>query len=91
MSKFSLTVTGLVGLLFFGMQDATAQRSSQKDTSRYQDEVSYSNDIQPIVKNFCVTCHAGDDPEGEFVLTSYKDVRKYTEKGKLLERINDRK
>lgn len=53
------------------------------------DEVSYTNDIRPIVKNFCTTCHAGSTPEGEFVLTSYDDVRKHVEKGELLKRIND--
>ncbi len=56
-----------------------------------QDEISYTNDIRPIVNNFCTTCHAGDDPEGEFVLTSYADVRKHVEKGELLKRINDAK
>ena len=35
------------------------------------------------------TCHTGDDPEGEFVLTGYDDVRKHVEKGTLLKRIND--
>lgn len=55
------------------------------------DEVSYSNDIAPVVKNFCVSCHAGDDPEGDFVLTSYEDVRHHVEKGTLLKRINDAK
>lgn len=54
-----------------------------------RDEISYSNDIKPLVENFCTTCHAGDDPEGDFVLTSYADVRKQTEKGELLQRIND--
>jgi len=56
-----------------------------------RDEVSYTNDIRPIVNNFCTTCHAGDDREGEFVLTSYMDVRKHVAKGELLKRINDAK
>lgn len=54
-----------------------------------KDEISYTNDIKPLVENFCTTCHAGDDPEGDFVLTSYAEVRKQTEKGELLKRIND--
>lgn len=66
-------------------------RTQRPAGSGITDEVSYTNDIRPIVKNFCTTCHAGDDPEGDFVLTSYSDVRKYTEKGKLLARINDMK
>ena len=53
-----------------------------------RDEVSYSNDIKPLVDDLCPACHAGDDPEGGFVLTSYADVRRQTEKGKLLMRIN---
>ena len=56
-----------------------------------QDEISYTNDIQPIVKEFCTTCHAGDEPEGDFVLTSYQAVRDEIENGDLLKRINDPK
>lgn len=61
----------------------------QSTTSSMTDEVSYSNDIRPIVNNFCTTCHAGRNPEGEFVLTSYEDVRRHTKEGDLLKRIND--
>ena len=57
--------------------------------SAVKDEVSYTNDIRPVVNNFCTTCHAGDDPEGDFVLTSYSDVLKHTRDGDLLKRIND--
>ncbi|MEM1443883.1 MAG: hypothetical protein AAGF67_16165, partial [Verrucomicrobiota bacterium] len=55
----------------------------------FQEEISYTNDIQPIVKDFCTTCHAGDDPEGDLILTSYQHVREEIEFGDLLERIND--
>ena len=64
---------------------------AQKKSAAFTDEVSYTNDIRPVINNFCTTCHAGDDPEGEFVLTSYEDVRRHTEKGRLLKRINDPK
>ncbi len=70
----------------------TAARRVEAQTQKkasMTDEVSYTNDIRPIVKNFCTTCHAGNTPEGEFVLTSYDDVRKHVEKGELLKRIND--
>ena len=62
---------------------------AQSESTKMQDEISYSNDIQPIVKNFCTTCHAGKAPQGDFVLTSYADVRKHVEHGELLKRIND--
>ncbi len=54
-----------------------------------RDAVSYTNDIRPVVKNFCLTCHAGAEPEAELLLTSYALVREETELGELLQRIND--
>jgi len=56
---------------------------------KIQDEISYTNDIEPVVKNFCVTCHAGEKPEGDFVLTGYAEVKRHVAEGNLLERIND--
>lgn len=85
MTREIITLTLLLTVLFTA--SVTNGQTSKKRT--ISDEISYTNDIRPIVKNFCTTCHAGDDPEGEFVLTSYADVRKHTEKGKLLKRIND--
>jgi len=61
----------------------------QTNSERLRDEISFSNDIQPIVENFCTTCHAGKAPDGEVLLTSYAEVRKMVEKGDLLNRIND--
>ena len=62
---------------------------AQGNADRLRDEVSFSNDIKPIVDNFCTTCHAGKDPDGEILLTSYTEVRKMVEEGDLLDRIND--
>ncbi len=78
-------------LLSCAVSIATASRVQAQPQKKpaMTDEVSYTNDIRPIVKNFCTTCHAGETPEGEFVLTSYDDVRKHVEKGELLKRIND--
>lgn len=82
----------LVVTAFFVLTLVTSSQTlcyGQPSKSPIRDEISYTNDIRPIVNNFCTTCHAGDDPEGEFVLTSYEDVRKYVEKGSLLKRVND--
>lgn len=67
----------------------TNQAAAQPTNDSIKDEISYTNDIRPIVNNFCTTCHAGENPEGDFVLTSYDNVRKHVEKGELLKRIND--
>lgn len=73
-----LIATGLAGTVF-----------AQSSSDSISDEISYSNDIQPIMNNFCTTCHSGEDPRGGFVLTDYASVRKYVEEGDLLHRIND--
>ena len=62
---------------------------AQTNNKKLRDEISFSNDIQPIINNFCTTCHAGKDPEGEVLLTNYAEVRELVEKGDLLKRIND--
>ena len=62
---------------------------AQSRSDSMRDEISFEHDIKPIVNNFCTTCHAGDDPDGETLLTSYKNVRDKMEHGGLLDRIND--
>ena len=85
-SRYFTYVKGLVFCLAISMVGSALGQSRSKS---FKDEISYTNDIQPIVKNFCTTCHAGKNPEGDLVLTSYADVRKHLEKGNLLKRIND--
>ena len=76
----------LPSILFLLLVSGQAAAQSKKELS---DEVSYTNDIRPIVNNFCTTCHAGANPEGDFVLTSYDAVLKHTKEGELMKRIND--
>ncbi len=56
---------------------------------RMEDEISFENEIQPVINNFCVTCHAGKDPDGGLLLTNYNEVKAMVEDGNLIERIND--
>ncbi len=81
-SKISLLLSFLFPLVGIAADE-------KKGIGAIEDEVSYTNDIAPIVKNFCTTCHAGDDPEGDLQLTTYEQVREATEKGDLLHRITD--
>ncbi len=83
MIRFTTTLFAALALL-------PAKTSMAASTgSTIQDEISYTNDIRPIVKNFCTSCHAGKKPEGKLRLTSYAQVRKEAEQGELLQRIND--
>lgn len=85
MKKTTLAYKTVIFAFFVFYQNGFSQ--GRAETMR--DEISFDHDIQPIMSNFCTTCHAGDDPDGEFVLTSYQAVRKKLEDGSLLERIND--
>lgn len=91
MNVIRFCTVSAIAVLFVLLPDGGCVRvcKAQDAGKSISDEVSYTNDIRPIVNNFCTTCHAGEDPEGEFVLTSYQDVRKYVEQGSLLKRIND--
>ncbi len=51
--------------------------------------VKYNPDIQGIMFNHCITCHGGAAPSGGFALTTYDQVRFYTENKNLISRIND--
>lgn len=51
--------------------------------------VKYSPDIETIMFNHCITCHGGAAPSGGFTLTTYDEVRAYTEGGTLLSRVNN--
>ncbi|MEM7233346.1 MAG: c-type cytochrome domain-containing protein [Planctomycetota bacterium] len=79
----------LPGSIVTGAEGGRKKEDSSKRGGAFQDEVSYTNDIRPLVANFCTTCHSGDDPEAKLRLTSYEAVRKEAEKGDLLERIED--
>lgn len=53
------------------------------------EEVSYETHIKPIMENYCTSCHSGEYPEGGLWLETYEQVRLKTERGNLLQRIND--
>ncbi|MEM7600707.1 MAG: hypothetical protein AAF357_04755, partial [Verrucomicrobiota bacterium] len=84
-----MTIFPKSSALFLAVLFAASSGFAQRSQDSFQEELSYTNDIQPIVKDFCTTCHAGDDPEAGLALTSYKLVREETELGDLLARIND--
>lgn len=52
-------------------------------------EITYQNTIQKIVKRKCTFCHRGNNAPNGLVLTSYAEVRAVTERGVLMQRIND--
>ena len=87
MTARPLPVVGLIAAIALVVVALCWPRAS--NAAPMADEVSFADDIQPLVTNFCATCHHGADPEGGFVLDTYADVRRHTEKGELLARIHD--
>ena len=53
------------------------------------DEVNtYESDVDIIISNNCLPCHAGAFPSAGLNLEGYENVRNSTENGNLLARIN---
>lgn len=52
------------------------------------DNVSFANDLQPVLTNTCVGCHSGAAPSGGISLNSYTGVKQVVDNGRLLGAIN---
>lgn len=50
--------------------------------------VSYANNIQPILNQDCVPCHSGSNPPAGYLLTNYTDVNDLATSGLLMDVIN---
>lgn len=50
--------------------------------------VTYSGTIEPIINNSCKGCHSGGAPAGNIPLTTYADVKKQVDNGKLWGSVN---
>ncbi|MFN3951434.1 MAG: c-type cytochrome [Thermaurantimonas sp.] len=47
-------------------------------------DVSYARDIQSVLQNYCVSCHAASAPSGGVVLNTYQGVKTVSNNGKLI-------
>jgi hypothetical protein len=48
------------------------------------ENVSYTNDVNPILLNSCLTCHNNSDRQGNITLETHDDVLIYVNNGTLL-------
>ncbi len=46
--------------------------------------VSFTNDIKPMLLNSCLSCHNNTDLQGNITLETYDDVLKYVNNGSFL-------
>ena len=70
----------------FGCTKAIIDEGAPNNIDRI---IKYNPDIETIMFNHCITCHGGVAPSGGFTLTTYEEVRTYTEGGTLLSRVNN--
>lgn len=47
-------------------------------------DVSYTRDIQPVIQNYCASCHSASSPSGGVVLTTFQGVKTVADNGKLV-------
>lgn len=74
----------------FNSQSTTVQPTGETVSISPSDEYTYYNTVKPIVENYCASCHAGKQAAYGLDLTTYESFRKATEKGSLLNRINNK-
>lgn len=53
------------------------------------DTITYQTHISTIITNNCISCHSGNNPQGNLLLENYNQVRSASENGTLIQRIND--
>ena len=51
-------------------------------------EMSYEDDIQPIVNKYCLVCHSKEVNFGNITLEEYEEITKYIDSGEMQGAIN---
>lgn len=77
----------VLSILF--MSSCTKAIIEEKPISEVTKTVKYSEDIEPIMTNYCITCHGGAAPSAGIDLGTYQNVKYQTEQGVLNQRMNN--
>lgn len=51
--------------------------------------ITYTQDIQPIIFNNCLTCHSSVNPRNGLILETFIQVKNSAQNGTLIARMND--
>lgn len=86
-SNIQTFIFTLITLVSF-IQCTSTNQTNQSQEVPIQ-KVSYESHIKPIVRNYCLTCHAGKTPSARLDLSTYDNLKDATKNGELLKRIND--
>ncbi len=82
MKKFFLIL--IIGTLGLSSCYYDTEENLYPTTICSTENVSFTNDIKPILLNSCLTCHNNSDLQGNITLETYDDVLKYVVNKQLL-------
>jgi hypothetical protein len=63
---------------------STEAEDPADDQTVADSEVSFSEDVHPILQSRCLTCHGEDDTEAELVMFTYEDLMAGSENGAVI-------
>lgn len=81
-----------ISLTIYSCKDKTTDPAPTNNTPINTDScknITYSNNISGIVNNQCVSCHGGNNPQGNLTLNTKTSVENAIKNRNLLGRINN--
>ncbi len=82
-NSVSLYIFIMVSLIFTSCYYDNEEELYPEDTCK-TDDMSYSNDIVPILEDNCYSCHDQANNQGGVTLEGYSNLKAYVDNGKLL-------
>ena len=64
----------IVGLLILLLGYGCSDRKEQGPVGPVSERSSYEEDVAPLLKQRCVSCHSGETPSGNYDLSTYLDL-----------------
>ncbi|WP_353778127.1 hypothetical protein [Winogradskyella sp. 3972H.M.0a.05] len=80
---------GLLAVLLNSCTAAIIDEGNKSTLPPLNRTVTYQSDIQSIMTNSCITCHAGPAPNAGLDLSNYQNTRFSAEEGSLVTRMNN--
>ena len=84
-----LTLTVFILTLLLGCTTAIIDEGDPSLLPPITRTVTYQSDVESIMTNNCITCHAGPAPNAGLDLSNYQNTRFSAEMGNLIQRMND--
>jgi len=87
MRKF-LTLVSFTGLMLMGSCYYDVEQDLYPQDPCETQNMSFANDIKPIIDQYCVSCHSGANPSASIDLSDYPGVKAIADNGLLQEVIS---